>query len=75
MRWLPFSSGTELPILKNQQALSEQEQKGQDDDKERHLEQAPRERKPFALSGREPKEDADRESDRDQKSDETNDEH
>jgi hypothetical protein len=62
-------------ILQNQQALAEQQQKNQDDDDEGHLEQAPRQHKPFALSGHKPKEDADRKSNRDQKSDETNDEH
>jgi hypothetical protein len=75
MRSAPCLSGTARRILENQQALSEQKQKNQDNDDEGYLEQAPRQHKPFALPGHEPKEDADCKSDRDQKSDKTNDEH
>jgi hypothetical protein len=52
--------------LKNQQALSEQKQKDQDQNNEGCVEKAPSQRKPFALPGRQPNEDAHRECDRDQ---------
>jgi hypothetical protein len=75
MRWPPCLSGTARRSLENQQALSEQQQKDQHEDDEGYLEKAPRERKPFALRGRQPKQDAHCEPYHHQESGETNDEH
>ena len=62
-------------LLQNQQALPEQQQEDQHDDKKGRLEQSPRKGKPFALPCRESKQHARGESYRHQQSDKTDNKH